>query len=129
MKRTGRRLGAALAAVVGAAAFCACGSGNASSLLTSNGTGPQQSAVFEPEGPWVLSYKWDCTSALQHNRSLQPGFAWDTINKDDDTLAADHPHGEAKGKQGSGTARYPMGGAFAIDVTSACDWMVEVKTG
>jgi hypothetical protein len=118
------------AAVLAACAvlFCGCGSANDSVLLTSNGQGPTQTSGFDPNGPWVLDYKWDCSSVLLRNKSLQPGFTWNTLNRDDKTLTAENPHGQSKGVKGSGTARYSMGGAFSIDITSACDWVVQVTT-
>jgi hypothetical protein len=122
-----RRVLAAAIALACAALFCGCGTADDSLLLTSNGSGPQESAAFDPSGPWVLAYKWDCSSVLLRNHSLEAAFTWDTYNNDDGTLTADHPHGQAKGKKGSGTARYSMGGAFHIQITSACDWVGQVK--
>lgn len=119
-----RLLAATLVAV--ALPLWGCGTATGQLLLSSTGSGPQTTAVFDPDGPWKLTYRWDCTSAALRNRALQPGFTWDTLNADDDTLTADHPHNQAKGMKGSGTATYSMGGAFQIHVTSACDWVVQV---
>jgi hypothetical protein len=107
--------------------LCGCGTSTGQLLFTSNGSGPHQSAVFDPGGPWQVDYRWDCTSAALRTRALQPGFGWDTLNADDSTLTADNPHQHAKGMKGSGTARYPMSGAYQLDITSPCDWVVQVK--
>lgn len=122
-----RRALAAAVLAVALPALCGCGSASGQVLLTSNGSGTRQTDVFDPDGPWQVDYKWDCTAAALRNRALQPGFAWDTLNADDNTLTADNPHGLAKGTSGSGTARYTMSGAYRLDITTPCDWVVQVR--
>jgi hypothetical protein len=122
---TRRLVAAGLAAV--SLALCGCGSSTGALLLTSNGSGPHKTDTFDPQGPWQVDYKWDCTSAALRVRALQPGFAWDAYNADDATFTADTPHKQAKGMKGSGTAKYAMSGAYYLDIASPCDWVVQVR--
>ena len=117
-------LAAALAAT---GLLCGCGSGGGALLLSSSGTGPDQTYTFDPQGPWSVDYRWDCTGAALRNPSLQRAFSWDMLNGDDDTLVAQNPHVLVKGMKGSGTLAYAMGGAYYMKVTSGCDWVVQVK--
>jgi len=107
--------------------LCGCGSGGGALLVSSSGSGPDETFVFDPQGAWSVDYKWDCTSAALRNPALQRAFSWDMLNGDDDTLVATNPHVVVKGMKGNGTLAYPMAGAYYMKITSGCDWVVQVK--
>lgn len=117
---------AVVAAALVAIGLSGCGTGASAVLVAINGSGPYTSATFDPTGPWTVSYRWDCSGVAARGQPVAQELSWDVYNGDDQTYAADHPHVQVKGKKGSGTVRYPMSGAYYLDVSSGCDYVIQV---
>jgi hypothetical protein len=115
------------AAALSAVMLCGCGAANSAVLLTINASGPSTSGAFEPDRAWSVAYRWDCTGAVARGKPVAQGLSWDVYNGDDATYAADNPHVQVKGTKGNGTVRYAMAGSYYLSISSACDYVIQVR--
>lgn len=121
-----RRRAAALAAL--AVLLPACGGSNVQHLLDTSASGNADTSAFRPKGAWDLVYSWDCSSAAARHTPDASTFSFTVLNADDDTLAAQQPTTARTGRSGKGTLHYTRSGPYYVEITTVCDWRVQVVT-
>jgi len=104
----------------------ACGDSGAQHLLDSSNSGNADTAAFRPTGAWDLVYSWDCSAAAARHSPDANSFSFVVLNADDNTLAAQQPQTARKGKSGAGTIHYTRSGPYYVEITTVCDWRVQV---
>jgi len=83
-------------------------------------------ADFAVQGGWDLAYHWDCSAQLSEGTAGADGMQFTVIDSDDDSLNAEHPSLDFKGRSGGSTLTFHRGGTFRIHVVTPCDWRLTV---
>ena len=106
-----------LGVLIGIPAENPVGADTVSFSSASLGTGTTTTPVFEQTGPWLMSWRYDCSN------TGNVGFGVQIIPSGSSDLdrAPDEP-----GSSGSGTDRYYASGSFQLIVQSFCDWVISV---
>ncbi len=118
----------ALALAALAVLLPACGGSSEQHLLDDSSSGNADTATFRAQGAWDLQYSWDCSAAKARHTPDADKFSFVVLNADDNTLAAQQPQTARTGAGGKGTLHYTRSGPYYIEVTSVCDWRIQVLT-
>jgi len=116
----------ALAALAGLLA--ACGGSAEQHLLDTSSSGNADTSTFRTQAAWDLQYSWDCSAARARHTPDADKFGFIVLNADDNTLAAQEPQTARSGKGGNGTLHYTRSGPYYVEVTTVCDWRIQVLT-
>lgn len=97
-------------------------------VLDTSGSGNADTSTFRVQAAWDLQYSWDCSGAAARHVPDAGKFSFIVLNADDNTLAAQQPQTARTGTRGSGTLHYTRSGPYYAEVTTVCDWRVQVLT-
>ena len=106
--------------------LAACGGSGVQHILDTSATGNGDTAPFRAQTAWDLVYSWDCSAAAARHTPDAGKFGFVVLNADDDTLAAQQPQTARTGGKGGGTIHYTRSGPYYVEVTTVCDWRVQV---
>lgn len=128
MRSSQRLVAPALAVAALAFALVACGSSSLDRLvLDEDGTVDASFAAFQPQGPWTLTYHWDCSSQRSRGVQSADSFLVTVYNTDDLSLVSSNPVISKTGLKGSGSVSYRRQGSFLVKLSTACTWRVTVN--